>query len=167
MAADSVVATPAARRAMIRERQRDLYGTTLRALVNQLTEDYGISQARLADTIGISRPMLSQLVSARRIKIGDIRAHTRLMILDQRRDLARALTERPEVDAILADVAKVQQPWPHHHTFIRDGWSDGSTTSLLRRVASTEQLTAAAERLQDEFPRIAGVLRQAAEDDDG
>ncbi|MGD9989360.1 XRE family transcriptional regulator [Pseudonocardia sp.] len=163
MAADSVVATPAARRAMIRERQRDLYGTTLRTLVNQLTEDYGISQARLADTIGISRPMLSQLVSARRIKIGDMRAHTRLMILDQRRDMARELTERSEVDAILADVAQVQQPWPLC-TCNRDGWSDGSPTSLLRGVASTMQLAAAAERLEDEFPRIAGLLRRAADD---
>ena len=149
---------------MIRERQRDLYGTTLRTLVNQLTEDYRISQARLADTIGISRPMLSQLVSARRIKIGDMRAHTRLMILDQRRDLACELTERSEVDAILADVAQVQQPWPLC-TCNRDGWSDGSATSLLQAVASSKQLAAAAERLQDEFPRIAGVLRRAADDD--
>ncbi|MHA6622910.1 hypothetical protein [Pseudonocardia sp. DLS-67] len=91
---DSLIATPAARRAIIRERQRDLYGAPLRTLVQGLTEDYGISQARLADTIGISPPMLSQLVSADRIKIGNPVAHTRLMILDERRNLARTTTDR-------------------------------------------------------------------------
>jgi predicted transcriptional regulator len=53
--------------------------------VHGLVEDYGVSQARLADVIGISAAMLSQLVSAQRIKLGDPVANTRLMILTQRR----------------------------------------------------------------------------------
>lgn len=67
-----------------RERQRQLYGAPLGDRVRRLTTGLGISQARLARTLGISPAMLSQLVSGRRVKIGDPAVLARLMMLDQR-----------------------------------------------------------------------------------
>jgi hypothetical protein len=157
----SVAATPAARKAMIRDHQRALYGTSLRSLVHGLVEDYGVSQARLAEVIGISPAMLSQLVSADRIKIGDPLANTKLMILAQRRPQVRRFTEPSEVDAVLADVARVQQAWPQQHGD-QHGQPVASATDLVRGAATPHELAAAAARLQLDFPKLAHVLRQVA-----
>jgi hypothetical protein len=147
---------------MIRDHQRELYGTSLRSLVHGLAEDYGVSQARLAEVIGVSPAMLSQLVSAQRIKLGDPVANTRLMILAQRRVQVRRLDDPSKVDAILADVARVQQPWPLHTEPQAGGRAATSPTDLLRGAATPQQLAAAAAQLQAEFPRIAHVLREVA-----
>jgi predicted transcriptional regulator len=158
---DSVGATPAARKAMIRDQQRELYGTSLRSLVHGLAADYGVSQARLAEVIGISPAMLSQLVSADRIKIGDPVANMRLMLLAQRRSQVRRLTEPSEVDAVLADVARVQRAWPQQHGG-RNGQAAASATDLVRGAATPQELAVAAARLQLDFPKLAHALRQVA-----
>ena len=71
----------------------------------------GISQARLARTLGLSPAMLSQLASGRRVKIGDPAVLARLLVLDQR---CRGLVERPSraaVEALLAEVARADWRW--------------------------------------------------------
>ncbi|WP_198961532.1 helix-turn-helix domain-containing protein [Pseudonocardia sp. MH-G8] len=154
---DRVVATPAARRAMARERQKDLYGASLQSLVRGLAEDYGISQARLARVLGVSPAMLSQLVSGERIKIGDPVASARLMVLDQRRALVRGLEVR-RAEEILDEVARIREPWP------RGGRTGSTAIDDLREIADAEQLEAAAVKLDDDFPRLAEFLRRAAHD---
>jgi predicted transcriptional regulator len=154
---DRIVATPAARRAMARERQKDLYGASLRSLVHGLAEDYGISQARLARVLGISPAMLCQLVSGERIKIGDPVASARLMVLNQRRVLVRCLEVR-RIEEILDEVARIRDPWP------RDGRTGSKAIGDLREIADAEQLEAAAAKLADDFPRLADFLRRAAHD---
>src|SRR6185437_3341216 len=57
--------------ALNRHRQRELYGCLLGDRVRRLTTVLGITQARLARALGLSPAMLSQLASARRVKIGD------------------------------------------------------------------------------------------------
>ncbi|WP_345605047.1 XRE family transcriptional regulator [Pseudonocardia adelaidensis] len=159
MAADSLVVTPAARTALIRERQRELYGAPLRTVVYRLLADYGISQARLARIIGLSPAALSLLVSARRVKISNPLVHTKLMVLDQRRPKARAqLADRGTIETILTTVARIGRPWPHHTGRHDDG---GAPTGL--RYADSEELEAAAARIRDEFPAIADMLRRAAD----
>ncbi|WP_143517494.1 XRE family transcriptional regulator [Pseudonocardia sp. MH-G8] len=157
---DSVVATPAARRAMARERQKDLYGASLRSLVRGLAEDYGISQARLARVLGISPAMLCQLVSGERIKIGDPVVSARLMVLDQRRALVRGLHVR-RVEEILDEVACIRDPWP------RGNRPSSKAIGDLREIADAEQLEAAAAKLEVDFPRLADFLRRAAHDRSG
>ncbi|OZM80021.1 hypothetical protein [Pseudonocardia sp. MH-G8] len=154
---DIVVATPAARRAMARERQKDLYGASLRSLVYGIVEDYGISQARLARVLGISSAMLCQLVSGERIKIGDPVASARLMILDQRRALVRRL-DAPRIKEVLDEVARIRDPWP------RGGRTSSRAIGDLREIADAEQLETAAAKLDDDFPRLADFLRRAAHD---
>ncbi|WP_142065224.1 XRE family transcriptional regulator [Pseudonocardia kunmingensis] len=160
MPADFIVATPAARVALNRDRQRAIYGVPLSTLVHGILEDYGISQARLARTLGVSTAALSQLVRGSRIKIGDQLAQARLLILEQRRDQARALTDPAEVGEILADVARIERSWVLARMGVRD--CSGCTPASLCRVASSEDLAAAADALDNAFPAIASTLRQAA-----
>ena len=165
-----------------RERQRQLYGAPLGDRVRRLTTGLGISQARLARTLGLSPAMLSQLVSARRVKIGDPAVLARLMMLDQR---CRAVREPPPsraVDALLTDVAGARWHWagarvpaprhpgPAHPGVARPGPGRPearsrpgcSAADALRGVADPARLAAAAVALGPGFPELAEVLRQAA-----
>jgi hypothetical protein len=158
-----------ARLAQNRERQRELYGAPLGDRVRRLTTGLGISQARLARTLGVSPAMLSQLVSARRVKIGDPAVLARLMMIDQR---CRGVRERPParlVDAMLADVARVRWHWagprvPAHRGGGPPprGRGSGTAAEALRGVAAPARLAAAAAALGPGFPELAEVLRQAA-----
>lgn len=67
-----------------RRRQRELYGQPLQDRLRALMTLYGISQRRLAEVLGVSAPMLSQLMSARRVKMGNPRSHERMIALEQR-----------------------------------------------------------------------------------
>jgi len=64
--------------------QRELYGQTLHDRLRALMDVYGLSQRRLAEVLGVSAPMLSQLMSARRVKMGNPRAHERMVALEHR-----------------------------------------------------------------------------------
>ncbi len=135
-----------------RELQREMYGQPLGELVHQLTAQLRITQARLAAVLGVSAPMLSQLASGQRVKFGNPAVVGRLQALI---DLAaRAGTLTPDqLDDALTDI-------------------QGSTTTLtqprrsaltdLRDVASGAELNEAAAALQQRWPRLAEVLREAA-----
>jgi transcriptional regulator with XRE-family HTH domain len=102
-----------ARLARNRARQQDLYGVAIGTRVRTLTAGLGISQACLARTIGVSPAMLSQLVSARRIRMGNPRALARLRALDRwyREFPAHQVMDRDRVLALLADVASSEWRW--------------------------------------------------------
>lgn len=89
-----------------RRRQRELYGRPLQDRMRSLMALYGISQKRLAEALGVSAPMLSQLMSARRVKMGNPRSHERMIALEQR---AAAEGENPlapgSAASILAEIA--------------------------------------------------------------
>ncbi|MDJ1131638.1 helix-turn-helix domain-containing protein [Streptomyces iconiensis] len=57
--------------AKARELQSQWYGEPLGTLFRRLIEDLGLNQARLATVLGLSAPMLSQLMSGQRAKIGN------------------------------------------------------------------------------------------------
>ncbi|MEH3033022.1 MAG: helix-turn-helix domain-containing protein [Aeromicrobium erythreum] len=78
-----------------REAQRRLYGAPLGELLGGYADRLGLTQARLAALLGVSPPMLSQLMNARRIKIGNPAAAQRLQLLH---DLV------PEVESGAMDV---------------------------------------------------------------
>jgi hypothetical protein len=141
-----------------RQRQRELYGYPLGDRVRRLTATLGITQARLAAALGISPAMLSQLASARRVKIGDPAVLARLRLLDHR--CAPTARRGPgAVDALLDEVARARPRWsaPDARRPPAPGVVDA-----LRAVSPPDRLAAAAVTLGPSFPELAAVLRQAA-----
>jgi hypothetical protein len=154
------------------ERQRELYGAPLGDRVRRLTGVLGISQARLARTIGISPAMLSQLVSARRVKIGDPAVLARMLMLDQRCHGMRTPADPVAVDELLAEIAEARWHWNGQRGNGQRGNGpvsrghrtapDGTAAAVLRGVSDPARLAAAAAALGPTFPELAEVLRQAA-----
>ncbi|MET0187815.1 MAG: XRE family transcriptional regulator [Pseudonocardia sediminis] len=157
-----------------RERQRELYGAPMSDRVHRLTGALGVTQARLAATLGMSPAMLSQLVSGRRVKIGDPAVLTRLMALDER--VARGPVPPEEVPALLEqahaarlqwsaadDAARTPAPAPVVPAPRRVPSRPAPTADdALRGVSAPARLVAAAAALAPSFPEIAEVLRRAA-----
>ena len=152
------------------QRQRELYGAPLGERVRRLTGALGISQARLARTLGVSPAMLSQLVSARRVKIGDPAVLARMLMLDQRCHGLRTPADRGVVDALLAETAEARWHWNGQRGNgprtaghpVRRAATDGTAAAVLRGVSDPARLAAAAAALGPTFPELAEVLRQAA-----
>ena len=139
--------------------------------MRRLTAGLGITQGRLAQTLGVSPAMLSQLASARRVKIGDPAVLARLQMLD-RRCASGPPRARVAVDALLAEVAAAQLHWTGDTAPAREDAvlpapervpsSRATPADALRAVAPPSRLAAAAAALSPAFPELAEVLRQAA-----
>jgi predicted transcriptional regulator len=72
------------------QQQIDLYGETLGETVRRVLGPLGLTQGGLAQVIGLSAPMLSQLVSAQRVKIGNPAVMARLRAASELADLVIA-----------------------------------------------------------------------------
>lgn len=135
-----------------REQQRELYGRPLGELVHQLTADLRITQGRLAGVLGVSAPMLSQLASGQRVKFGNPAVVGRLQDLIDLAARAGSLTP-DQLDQALTDIqastTTLTQP--------------RSAVAGLRDVASSAELREAADVLRPRWPRLADVLRKAAD----
>ncbi|MFN2496873.1 MAG: XRE family transcriptional regulator [Pseudonocardiaceae bacterium] len=142
--------------------QREWYGEPLGDRVRRLVVAFDVSQAQLADVLGLSPPMLSQLMSGRRAKIGNPAVLARMVMLER-----RVLT--PEVAsgdraAIRSALEQVRDSRP---TVGRDTLPvecDGDDAlPALRKLAGPDELSAAADLLREGFPLLAGLLLRAAE----
>ncbi|ANY08379.1 helix-turn-helix domain-containing protein [Pseudonocardia sp. HH130630-07] len=159
-----------------RARQREIYGEPLGERVRRLTTGLGITQARLAATLGLSPAMLSQLSGARRVKIGDPAVLGRMATLDRR--LAAGPVPAPEVENLLAAIRSEPTRWgppacgrcgagagddlPAGARARRPRPAPPSADDALRGVTAPARLVAAAATLAPSFPEIAEVLRRAA-----
>lgn len=95
------------------EQQRALYGNTLAERFGEVMEKYGLSQRALAKVLGVSAPMLSQLIGAKRIKIGNPAVYGRLIMLEARAreaDLAAVLAEVELLDPATATHTTTDRP---------------------------------------------------------
>ena len=63
--------------------QIDLYGATWASLFGILRNAYGLSQGALAAVVGLSAPMVSQLVSGQRVKISNPSVLARIVRLEE------------------------------------------------------------------------------------
>lgn len=153
-----------------RRTQADLYGQDLRSLFGRLIEALGLTQARLAATIGVSAPMLSQLMSAHRVKIGNPatvqRIHELASLADDvesgrvaRGDLVIRLKEvrtstailtRSTVDSVAPDGPADAVPAAAVVAAVRD---------LLRAVASGRELEEVADAIAGAHPGLAEFIR--------
>jgi transcriptional regulator with XRE-family HTH domain len=131
--------------------QREWYGEPLGDRVRRLLVAFGISQGALAAVLGVSPPMLSQLMRGRRAKIGNPAVLARLVTLERKFLVPDVAAGSPE--AMLAALDEVRRSRP----------SVTRGTLPLNEVAEPAELLAAAELLQGRFPRLAAVLRRAGE----
>ena len=92
-----------------RARQVELYGEPLALRVHRMVGALGVTQSRLAAAFGMSPAMLSQLVGARRVKIGDPAVLARMMLLDEH--CARGAVPAGEVPALLESVRTATPRW--------------------------------------------------------
>lgn len=141
--------------------QRRLYGAPVGESVRRVTGALGLSQAAVARTLGLSAPMLSQVVNGHRVKLGNPLAVQRLVSL-------LALADEVEAglpfDELGPRVEAVAQEGSTTLTRRRDRESElgdlaAGVTGLLRAVASGRQLAGAADVLATDYPEIAEVLR--------
>lgn len=64
-------------------RQVDLYGLSWSERLHRLMAAYGLTQGRLAAVIGLSAPMVSQLISGQRVKISNPAVYGRVVRLEE------------------------------------------------------------------------------------
>jgi transcriptional regulator with XRE-family HTH domain len=159
--------------ARARERQRGWYGEPLGDLCRALMEQLGLNQARLAALLGLSAPMLSQLMSGHRAKIGNPAVVARLGALRElaaeaaagrvpAEAAARAMEEiRGAAGPALAGTGSITLSTgapeggapPPARRVVRE------IQSLLRSLGSAAELLAAADALADPHPELAEFLR--------
>jgi hypothetical protein len=97
------------------QQQIELYGEPLGDVVRRIVGALGLTQGGLAQVIGLSAPMLSQLVSAQRVKIGNPAVVSRLRAVSELADLAVAGGIEPEqipheLDEIRAATGAITRP---------------------------------------------------------
>jgi len=143
--------------------QRQWYGEPLGDRVRRLVVVFGVSQAQLADVLGISPPMLSQLMSGRRAKIGNPAVLARMVMLERRVLTPDVASGAPEAIRRALDEVRDSRPTVTSASIPVD---EGDTLDVvvvaLRRLAGRDELVGAAEALDGRFPSVAALLRRAA-----
>lgn len=155
-----------------RAEQVRLYGEPLAEVFARLTAGLHLSQAGLARAVGMSPPMLSQLGSAQRIKIGNPAVLRRLEALQLLlEEVAAGGVQEQDLERRVAEIRDSTQPWTTTRHDLPVGTPVGTpgadpdlaaaTTvrQLLRAVASGSDLRGAADLLQDDHPGLADLLR--------
>lgn len=141
--------------------QRALYGAPLGECLQRITRTLGVSQATVARVTGISAPMLSQLASGHRIKIGNPRAAARFASLLGLADEVEDGLAHVEVAARLEQIARDDTATlTAPRAVAPDRPDDAAVVSgVLRAVASGRDLVEAAALLEERFPELARVVR--------
>ncbi|MEU8679793.1 DNA-binding protein [Streptomyces sp. NPDC048611] len=154
--------------ARARELQRSWYGEPLGALFRRLIDDLGLNQARLAAVLGLSAPMLSQLMSGQRAKIGNPAVVQRVQALqDLAGQVADGSVSAAEATDRMEEIKKTAGGSVLNNTAQQTS-STGATTvrrvvreiqSLLRSVADAGDIIDAANTLAPAHPELAEFLR--------
>jgi transcriptional regulator with XRE-family HTH domain len=149
-----------------RRLQAEWYGEPLGDRFRWLLERLGISQAGLAQVLGLSPPMLSQLMSGRRAKISNPAVLNRLLAVEEfARDPGSATLTRDAIGERLSRIraesattsSGMRVTTPPVQTALEE--PARALQSLLRAVASAAEIEAAASLLDAGFPDLAALLR--------
>ncbi len=152
--------------------QREWYGEPLGDRVRRLVVAFDVSQAQLAEVLGLSPPMLSQLMSGRRGKIGNPAVLARMVMLE-RRVLTPGVASgdpagiRRALEEVRDSRPTVGRPTVGRETLPVEEHADETLLSGLRTVVPPRELMAAAGILDGPFPMLAELLRRAAGDSRG
>lgn len=154
--------------ARARDLQRSWYGEPLGALFRRLIDDLGLNQARLAAVLGLSAPMLSQLMSGQRAKIGNPAVVQRVQALQELSGLvANASVSAGEATDRMEEIKKSQGGSVLSNTGQSTSSSGAPTVrrvvreiqSLLRSVSAAGDIIDAANTLAPTHPELAEFLR--------
>ncbi|GAA3373302.1 DNA-binding protein [Streptomyces sannanensis] len=154
--------------ARARELQRSWYGESLGALFRRLIDDLGLNQARLAAVLGLSAPMLSQLMSGQRAKIGNPAVVQRVQALQELAvQVADGSVSAGEATDRMDEIKKSQGGSVLTASGPTTAGSGGPTVrrvvreiqSLLRSVAAAGDIIDAADSLAATHPELAEFLR--------
>ncbi|CAG7651677.1 DNA-binding protein [Actinacidiphila bryophytorum] len=143
-----------------RELQRGWYGEPLGELFQRLIGDLGLNQARLAAVLGLSAPMLSQLKSGQRAKIGNPAVVQRLQALQELAlQVAEGDTGALEAAARMEEIresagSSVLSTTTHSSAAVVRGIQE-----VLRSVAPAAEIEQAARSLAPDHPHLAEFLR--------
>jgi transcriptional regulator with XRE-family HTH domain len=137
--------------------QADMYGEPLGQRFGRVLAAYRISQARLAAVLGLSPPMLSQLMSGQRAKISNPAVFGRLVRLEE---LSAGVVGGAERDAALEEVQR-SRPTLHTGQLAQAGGPDRADgVRALAGLAPPDVLARAASEVSD--PDLAALLWAAA-----
>ncbi|WP_111766894.1 DNA-binding protein [Nakamurella deserti] len=143
-------------------RQTEIYGESWADRLHRLMAAYRLSQARLAGVIGLSAPMLSQLISGQRVKISNPAVYGRIVALEEAcADPGFARRDAAEIDALLARTAASQPVLSTRVTAAGPPAGDGIADALAA-LAPTAALAAAADAVRATAPALAAVLDAAS-----
>ncbi|WP_083750592.1 helix-turn-helix domain-containing protein [Kribbella sp. ALI-6-A] len=147
------------------ELQQQWYGEPLGARFRRLLDRLGLSQAQLAGVLGLSAPMLSQLMSGQRAKISNPAVLARVLQLE-------TMVGESGWDALPADerarrLDEVRATKQTTLTLDPAGTREAPVASdpvvliqsLLRDLASAAELEGAAKLLDARYPELAEALR--------
>ncbi len=144
--------------------QREWYGEPLGDRVRRLVVAFDVSQANLADVLGISAPMLSQVMSGRRAKIGNPAVLARLIMLERKVLIPEVAAGKKEaLQRALEDVRESKPSVTRDNLPVDVGRNDRVAVAALRRVVDPGDLAAAADLLNGKFPGLAELLRRAGQ----
>ncbi|WP_328990154.1 helix-turn-helix domain-containing protein [Kribbella sp. NBC_01245] len=148
------------------------YGEPLGDRFRRLLDGLSLSQAQLAGALGLSAPMLSQLMSGQRAKISNPAVLSRLLQLEAMAAepgwTALPDTERQrrleEVRAAQSTTLTVDQGQAHGQSQASAQTAEpadqvAAIQTLLRELASAAELEGAATLLDEQYPEIAEALR--------
>lgn len=145
--------------------QRRWYGEPLGDRVRRLVVAFRISQAQLAGVLGISAPMLSQVMSGSRAKIGNPSVLARLVMLERKVLIAGvAAGDTEAIRQALEDVRSSQPTVGRDDLPVRQTISEEAAWPALRAAAAPGELKSAASLLETRHPALAELLRRAADD---
>lgn len=148
-----------------RARQTEWYGEPLGERFRRLLDRLGLPQSALAEALGLSAPMLSQLMSGHRAKISNPAVMSRLIAIESmvtepgfvrlsaaqtRERLEQIRAQSASTPSPLRIAVPPRQPAPDPVSAIQ---------SLLRGLASAAEIEGAAKLLEDDYPDLAELLR--------
>jgi len=169
---------PTVHQQSISAQQLQMYGENWADRFGRLLRGYEISQSRLATVIGLSAPMISQLITGARVKISNPAVYGRIVRLEEllaapgtnsadvgerQRILDEVAASHPALTTVNAPIesdppsAQPQRTAPDDRTIVLRYLNELANAESLRGAA------AAAERLGG--GALAGLLLEAAEPD--
>jgi transcriptional regulator with XRE-family HTH domain len=140
----------------------ELYGETWGSRFLRLRTAYGLSQSRLATIVGLSAPMVSQLVSGHRVKISNPAVFARVVRLEElASDPGVASGDPIAIGRVLEDVTSATPTLTT--TQVQASPQRDHTVAWLRTQASADVLALLADDADRHGARtIATALRDAS-----